>query len=146
MGRVRNAISGKILKPYLSNCGYYIVKLSKDGKAVGYLVHRLVAEAFIPNPDSLPCVNHKSEIKTENFVENLEWCDRIYNANYGSAINRRIIQQEKPLIAFNNEHKIGTYFTGLSDAAHNLNVTKPAIWNVLKGLRKRVKGFTLEYV
>lgn len=63
--------------------GYVSMYLSKNGKKKRYLVHRLVAEAFIPNPDNLPEINHKDENKVNNCVENLEWCTPKYNANYG---------------------------------------------------------------
>ena len=63
---------------------YYSVALSKNGKLKSYLVHRLVAITFIPNPDNLPQVNHKDEDKSNNCVENLEWCDNNYNSNYGT--------------------------------------------------------------
>ncbi len=56
-------------------------------------VHRLVAEAFIPNPFNLPCVNHKDEVKTNNKVDNLEWCSVKYNTNYGTGIQRRAEKQ-----------------------------------------------------
>lgn len=64
--------------------GYLSVKLRDETKRKHYQVHRLVAAAFIPNPDGLPEVNHKNEDKTDNRVENLEWCTRKYNTNYGT--------------------------------------------------------------
>ena len=64
--------------------GYRRVTLTVDGKKKKFAVHRLVAEAYIPNPNNLPCVNHKDECKTNNAVENLEWCTALYNCNYGT--------------------------------------------------------------
>ncbi len=64
--------------------GYVSTELQKDGHSKNVLVHRLVAQAFIPNPDNLPQVNHKDENKQNNCVENLEWCSNSYNVNYGS--------------------------------------------------------------
>ena len=64
--------------------GYNYVNLSKNSKTCTKRVHRLVAEAFISNPNNLPEVNHKDEDKSNNNVENLEWCTREYNLNYGT--------------------------------------------------------------
>ena len=64
--------------------GYRVVGLYKDGKQKLYKVHRLVAQTFIPNPNNLPEINHINEIRNDNRVENLEWCDRDYNLHYGS--------------------------------------------------------------
>ena len=75
---------GRILSPMINKKGYPYVHLSKDGKSVSKRIHRLVAEAFIPNPDNLPIVNHKDEDKTNNHVSNLEWCTNKYNSNYGN--------------------------------------------------------------
>ena len=82
LGRVRR--NGKILKPY-DNDGYLRVDLFKNGIVRKFLIHRLVAQAFIPNPKNLPQINHKDEDKTNNTVENLEWCDNKYNINYSLA-------------------------------------------------------------
>ena len=85
-GNIRRIKTGRILSA--SKCGgcrgYARIILCKNGKQYGKLVHRLVAELFIENPQGLSEVNHKDEDKTNNRVENLEWCDHKYNMNYGS--------------------------------------------------------------
>jgi hypothetical protein len=68
--------------------GYCYVGLFSNGKCCRKRVHRLVAEAFIPNPDNLPQVNHKDENKLNNCVENLEWCTGSYNIKYGTCRER----------------------------------------------------------
>lgn len=83
LGNVKNA-KGKILKHRINKGGYLDINLYKDGKSKSYLIHRLVAEAFIDNPNNLPQVNHKDENRQNNSVENLEWCDSKYNNNYGN--------------------------------------------------------------
>lgn len=78
-----------ILKANTRQNGYLKVDLYANGKAYTKSIHRLVAEAFIPNPDNLPEVNHKDEDKTNNRVDNLEWCTPKYNNNYGTH-NRKV--------------------------------------------------------
>lgn len=75
--------SSRILKLVSDRKGYLRVTLSLDGKIHQHLVHKLVAKAFIPNPDNLPQINHKDEITSNNEVSNLEWCTNEYNCNYG---------------------------------------------------------------
>ena len=88
-GLIRNKTTFKILKPYYINSGYLMVTICLDSKRhPRYLVHRLIAMTFIPNPYNYPEVNHKDEDKTNNSVENLEWCTSEYNQNYGTAIER----------------------------------------------------------
>lgn len=85
----RYKVKEKIIKPSYDRKGYQMVRLSKDGKAHTLKVHRLVAQAFIPNKNNYEQINHINEVKTDNYVENLEWCTAKYNDNYGTR-NQRI--------------------------------------------------------
>ena len=82
--------SGKaqLLKITAKQDGYLVVRLSKESKSKIYLVHRLVVEAFLENPNNYPEVNHKDENPGNNNVSNLEWCDTNYNINYGTRNER----------------------------------------------------------
>ena len=103
-GRVKSIKFGKeiILKQSIRH-GYYYVCLSKNGIVKTYNVHRLVAEAFIPNPNDYKEVNHKDENPQNNIVSNLEWCDRLYNVRYGTGIERRSKTQSKPVLQYDLE-------------------------------------------
>lgn len=92
LGRVRSKHSGEwtVLKQKNSRCGYLRIGLWKDRKQKFLLVHRLVANAFIPNDNIFnDQVNHRNECKSDNRVSNLEWCDRYYNMHYNGLYNRR---------------------------------------------------------
>ena len=95
---------GKLLSK-LKVRGYFMVKLRKDGIQKMCSVHRLVAQAFIPNPLGLPQINHKDEVKTNNRVENLEWCTAKYNNNYGTKNKRMIDTKIKK--GYVNEENLG---------------------------------------
>lgn len=97
LGRVRSLdrydsnnhfLKGRILRLCADTKGYLIVGLWSNNKKKMYKVHRMVAQAFIPNPDNLPIINHKDENPINNNVDNLEWCDSEYNNNYGTARER----------------------------------------------------------
>jgi hypothetical protein len=112
-GQVKSLKSNKILKPFYSGKGYNVgqgyatVALWKDGKRKMRRIHRLVAEHFIPNPNNYKEVNHKDEDKTNNCAENLEWCTRQYNVNYGTTKERMIqSQHNKPILQCDIEGNI----------------------------------------
>jgi len=86
-GNVRSLKFGKIkyLKPAKNQKGYYFVQLCKNGQKKNFIVHRLVANAFIDNPNNYPQINHIDENKLNNRASNLEWCDNRYNTRYSQA-------------------------------------------------------------
>lgn len=90
LGLKRKYSGEHFMSPALDSQGYLVVCLRKPGYKGNKKVHRLVAEAFLPNPNNLPEVNHKDEDKTNNNLDNLEWCTSKYNINYGFGIQRRI--------------------------------------------------------
>ena len=83
LGNANRTIKSRIIKPYNDNHGYHIVSLSKDGKVKKHKVHRLVAEAFISNPENKPTVNHLNEIRNDNRASNLEWATYKENNDHG---------------------------------------------------------------
>lgn len=83
-GRIRNKTTKVVKKTFINERGYVVVSLYKEKKLKTFRVHRLVASAFIENPNNNPEINHKDEDKTNNHVTNLEWCTREYNLAYGT--------------------------------------------------------------
>ena len=123
LGNVYSKRYGRFLKPALKKSGYLYVSLSDINKVVKHLrVHRLVAEAFIPNPDNLPCVNHKDEDKTNNLVKNLEWCTSKYNANYGNRIAKIIKKTSIKVRAIDpkNGKEVGSY-KSITEASYHVD-------------------------
>lgn len=94
--------AGTIRKTKQSKNGYEAVILYKDGGNKDYLIHRIVAQAFLLNPNNLPQVNHKDENKLSNCVWNLEWCNYEYNCNYGERNNKISYKVKKPVVCFKN--------------------------------------------
>lgn len=133
------------LKPILSNHGYYEVSLYKNGKAKQYRVHRLVAEAFIPNPENYPMINHKDEVRTNNNVENLEWCDVSYNNNYGSRLSKVTKKLGFPIVSINLKTGEKHFYPSINIAANSTNSSARHISSVIKGERKTHHGMSWRY-
>ena len=125
-----------LMKPCVGRAGYYQLILRKNGGKITAVVHRLVAEAFLPNPDNLPCVNHKDENKENNAVWNLEWCTFKYNTNYGTAMERVSIaktngKRSKPVIAVDPKTMKTVMFFPSQREAHRNGYRQSRIWEVV---------------
>lgn len=145
----KGRVKGKngIRKAYDNGNGYMKVTLSKDGVERGRYIHRLVAEAFIPNRNNYRCVNHKDECKNNNNVDNLEWCSHKYNNNYGTKCERVSRKRGTAIVGTDlatgkrEVYRSITYATKLLGKGYrssNIN-------EVLKGNRKTAFGRTWEY-
>lgn len=142
----KRLFKGRILKPNKVRNGYLQIGLSKSGKVKGVLIHRLVAEAFIPNPSNLPQVNHKDEVKTNNHVENLEWCTCLYNMRYGTCQQRRAEKQSIPVLQIDiNTGEVITDYPSAREAERQLNIRQCAISECCNGKRKTAYGFKWKY-
>lgn len=107
---------GQTLKPRHQKNGYLNVVLYKNGVRKTKSIHRIIAEAFIPNPNCLPQVNHIDEVKVNNNVENLEWCTSKYNNNHGTRIERVVETQSKKVMAVNAETGEALTFNSINEA------------------------------
>lgn len=141
-----NERGNNILNPIKRNKGllYLAVSLYKDGKYKFHFVHRLVAAAFVPNPDNLPCINHKDENPSNNHVGNLEWCTREYNNKYGNHPRANINHPSlsRPVSQYKDGVLIATY-PSISEAKRVIG--RRNIHAVLKGRKKRCGGFEWKY-
>ena len=163
-GQVRSLFRyKKVLKPHLRN-GYHNFQLFKDkvGKYIG--AHRLVAMAFIPNPDGLPFVNHKDECRTNNSVENLEWCTPEYNFMYGTARQRAIAKTNykdpkrlawasklgtstgKPIAQYTRDGKFVKQYASASEASRENGWVISNIREVVLGKRKTAYNYIFKEV
>lgn len=140
-GRVKNSRTGRVLKAGKDIYGYLFVNVYKNGKRTNYKVHRLVAQAFIPNPQNKPQVNHIDENKENNYVENLEWCTAKENNNHGEHNSRVAKARSIPIICI----ETGIEYISASDCAIQMGLHQQNINKVLKGKYKTTGGYTFKY-
>ena len=132
-----NMLIGRLMKNRKDKDGYLLITLSKNGKVKTFKIHRLVAEAFMSNLDNLPQINHKNGIKSDNYVENLEWCDNSYNQRHALETGLRIMPRgESHYISYLKEIDIINIRQlkkeGISDneLALKYNVSSGHIWSI----------------
>ena len=136
-GRIYSYRRNIYLKPRKNNQGYLYVNLFKNKKGKSVLVHRLVAKAFVPNPDNKPQVNHKDENAFNNNKDNLEWCDNKYNSRYGShAFHLKVYKNGMFIGAFN----------GTVEASEILGVSYESIRRWATGKGKSKQGYEVKII
>lgn len=136
-------LKGKILKP-TNTIGYDKVALYKEGRQKYHNIHRLVAEAFIPNENNLPIVNHKDESRNNNHVDNLEWCTHKYNITYGTAPDRKNKKLSKPVFGIHVETGEKITFPSMMEAGRN-GFVQSAISLCCNGKKEEHKNYKWKF-
>lgn len=126
----------KIRKPVIAKTGYYMVILRKHSQCDARYIHRLVAEAFIPNPNNLPQVNHKDENKLNNNVSNLEWCTEKYNVNYGTCRERSANNRSFEVEQYDKNGVFIKKWKSIREAGRKTGINVSNISKVCSGERK----------
>lgn len=157
----KRLIKGRILKKQVDKDLYeYIGLTNLNNERKYYRVHRLVAEAFIPNPDNLPIINHKDEKPDNNCVDNLEWCTYQYNNTYGNRIFKSVLKRKGQKVSDNTIIKtskqiycvdkytgeILNRFISINRAEKELGIASTHISACCKGKRKTCGGYKWSYV
>lgn len=151
MSRKRGA--WRELNPYIGKNGYAYVNLRNDGQTIRRYIHRLVAEAFIPNPLNKPTVNHIDGSKLNNDVSNLEWATYSENSKHAVAHGLTplpdsevaMINHRTPIVAIEPDTGNVLYFPSQLDASEYLGISRPHINKVLKGSCPHAKGYIFRY-
>lgn len=141
---------GMTIRQSTSKTGYKRVTLTKNGKPHYFNVHRLVAQAFIPNPNNFSQVNHKNENKNDNRVGNLEWCTQAYNNAYGTRMKRvieanKIAQASKPVCQYNDAGEIVHKWRSLREIERETKFSRKHVADCCKGKVKTAYGFTWKF-
>lgn len=149
-----NLIKGQLMKPKIDKYGYFQISLCKNCKYKSFTIHRLVAQAFLPNPDNLPQINHINECKWDNTVWNLEWCNSKYNINYGTGKKRRIDTQRKtmstmkPVLQYTLDMEFVGEYPSASEASRQTGINKSNIGSCCNGNpeHKSAGGYVWKFV
>lgn len=145
-GGGQRLVKGKNIKPVKCKNGYFEAQITYKGKKYIWMLHRLVAQYFIPNPYNLSEVNHKDENPQNNNVENLEWCTPKYNCNYGTR-NKRCM--EKVIKKAVNQYTLNGEFVAqyemINEASRKNGVDASQIIRVCKGKNNTAGGYIWKY-
>ena len=146
-GEIRHRIRKQVLKGRPNSAGYLYVNFNINGKRKNFAIHRIVANAFIPNPKHKPEVNHKDSNKANNRVENLEWVDSLENKLHAyKEGTRQSYQQGKPVQQFSKDGIFIKEWQSISEAANELGCVVGAISNCALGRTKTSMGYVWKFV
>lgn len=157
LGEVRSLLHGepRLLKPAANiyRNGYMQVVLRKDGKSRVHRIHRLVAIAFIPNPDNLPEVNHKDENTANNNVDNLEWCTKLYNLNYSNIPQRgkeyviaAAMNMRTPVVKYDRRGNLLGIYNGIREAGRETGIDSKSISACCNGKATYTKQYIWRFL
>lgn len=144
-GGKKRLYKGRIKPTYRNNRGYVVVNLCRDNKTAYSLVHRLVAEAFVPNTYNKPQVNHIDGDPTNNCAENLEWVTDNENKAHSSVDVGGTQRPKKPVVVTEKSTGAVLNFDGLKEAERALNLDHGTAMRVLKGKHKYHRGYHIAY-
>lgn len=134
-----------ICKPSFDSHGYKQIVLTKNNKRKLYKVHRLVALAFINNPNNYEELNHKDENKTNNEVSNLEWCDRKYNCNYGNRNYKCTRHRLHRIAQYNKQNDLVGEYPSLKEAEKITGIKYQNISSCCRNIKKSAGGYIWKY-
>ena len=143
-GRVKNIKTGLIRKLFKRHNNYIFFCITRGGKTTTIGVHRLVAMAFIPNPENLPQVNHKDENPYNNAASNLEWCTNEYNNAYGTAKIRMVDTKSHPIEQLTIDGKRIAIYRSTRIAAELLGINRGTLKDAVNKNRP-CKGYYWKY-
>lgn len=145
LGNVYSLRKAGLIKPFIDRYGYQKVVLFIDGKAHYRTVHRLVALAFIPNPEKKPAVNHLNEDKCDNRVENLEWSTFKENDNYGTRNKRMALTKCKRPVTLTCPDGREIHYQGVKEASRDTGIAHSQISKACKNNMKTKYGYVWRY-
>lgn len=158
LGRVMSVSYNRTNRPAIrvlraDRLGYLVVTLHNNNHSKTFKVHRLVAIAFIPNPECFPCVNHKDEDKMNNNINNLEWCSYSYNNKYGNrprkVLNahkaKKSSKAERAVVKLDTNGAVLEEFSSISEAARIIGIARESVRDAVRGKSKTCVGYIWRY-
>ena len=148
LGRIKSLYAlhnGKILKPQKQKNGYFTIDLHRNGKFKRKTIHKLVAEAFIPNVNNYKYINHKDSDISNNKADNLEWCTQKYNIKYAYDFGNKIPPHMKSVNQIDINGKVIATFISIQEAGRKTNIKSANISKCCRNLRNKAGGYQWAY-